>query len=201
MRAEHEFVPTVTPIVFFMCRRRTATARARRRCLEAETAPVHIRVRAVTPLAHCRPAERRIVDGCAIGRSWPRKRSAIAPSRSRASASSKHRGSSERLPLVATSGRPTESSSNTLQRRIGKQCADPWVAWRDRLREWRIGPAANQARSAQPSRLVISLRHARSPPSPAAKRAREHHRERFFLAVFAEAEFPHPVSFAASTIR
>ena len=65
------------------------------------------------------PRERRITSGRpatvratessqreAIGRSWTRNRSAIAPSRASASSSSNAIGSSERFPLVITSGRP-----------------------------------------------------------------------------------------------
>ena len=46
-----------------------------------------------------------------IGRSWPRNASAIPPSRARASSSSIAIGSSERLPLVITSGTPASSQS------------------------------------------------------------------------------------------
>ncbi len=48
----------------------------------------------------------------AIGRSWTRKRSAMPPSRSTASRSSMQIGSSLRLPLVATTGKPSSAMSS-----------------------------------------------------------------------------------------
>ena len=51
--------------------------------------------------------------GWAIIRSWSRKASAMAASLSWASFSSVHRGSSARLPLVATSGRSKAARSST----------------------------------------------------------------------------------------
>ncbi len=49
--------------------------------------------------------------GRTIGRSWTRKRSATPSSRSTASSAVTAIGSSERLPLVQTTGRPTAAIS------------------------------------------------------------------------------------------
>jgi len=62
-----------------------------------------------------RPATTRATESSqreAMGRSCSRKRSAIDPRRERASASSKAMGSSERLPLVMTSGTPASARSS-----------------------------------------------------------------------------------------
>ena len=72
--------------------------------------------------------------GRTIGRLCVRITSAIGPSRSMASAVVVAIGSSERLPLVQTIGRPTPIHQQMVQRRVGQHDAQVRIARRDRRR-------------------------------------------------------------------
>ena len=96
-----------------------------------------IAARAAQRRARGRAATRTIESSTwrTIGRSWTRKRSAMPPSRASASCSSVQIGSSERLPLVATTGRSQPRASAAGWSGVyGQHHAEVGVAGRDRRR-------------------------------------------------------------------
>ena len=103
--------------------------------------------------------------GRAIGRSWTRNRSAIPPSRSRASWRSVQIGSSERFPLVATTGNPTSRPADDGEGspgagRRGTGCRAPPMG------RGRRSPGA-------PARSALRVTPAATPRAAQASRRRE----------------------------
>ena len=121
-----------------------------------------------------------------IGRSCARKASAIPPSRARASSSSKAIGSSERLPLVSTSGPPKSAASRWWSGVYGSISPSHGVPGATDA-----GDAARRA----PAQSTIGragereqLELVRARPRRARSGSARHHRERLLLAVLARAQ-------------
>ncbi len=103
------------------------------------------RERRTREAARARPSPRS--GGGSAGRAT-RNASAIPPSRSRASASSNAIGSSERLPLVITSGPPKSAQQQVVERRVREHDPEPRGSRRDRRRDGASGAARAAGRSA-----------------------------------------------------
>ncbi len=144
--------------------------------------------------AGTRPRERRRTSGprstessvrVSIGRSWTRKASAIAASRSRASSSAKAIGSSETLPLVITSGTPDVAQQQVVERRVGEHHAQLAHARRDRRRDRRVRPPGGDHDRPVGRRQPRALGLGEGDELP---RVLGHQRERAVLAVLARAQ-------------
>ena len=140
-----------------------------------------------------RPHDRPVVDQEADRR--------CRPSRASASRSSVAIGSSERLPLVATTGKAKLAQQQMMQRRIGQHRAEPRIARRDGLARSRRRRGA-AARSAAAGRRAAPPRSGDTRSSRACPRARETSPRRAFPAgACAVRRRRTAVSLRASTIR
>ena len=180
-------------------RRGTPRRRARRRtCSSARRPPRragrrrdgqrqrgrHVAARAAHGEAgRARPSPRS--GGGSAGRARGRRRRSrrAAP---RASSSSKAIGSSERLPLVSTSGRPKSAQSRWWSGVYGSMQAEPRRAGRDRRRRPRARAGGAGARSA--ARASAAALGPRRRDLGERLRRGGHHRERLLLAVLARAQ-------------
>ena len=121
-----------------------------------------------------------------IGRSCARKASAMSPSRRSASASSIAIGSSERFPLVITSGASEVGAEQVVERGVGEHHAEPRRPRRDRRRRRRASPAPREhdrPRAASAAAPPRPTRARRGVPGSAVIT-----RERLLLAVLSLAQ-------------
>ena len=186
------FDPDVTATAFFRCaptatRRGASSAQPdRQRRVAARATQHHL---AAQP-SRARSSRRR---GGTIGRSCTRKRSAMPRSRSTASRSSVQIGSSDRLPLVATSAAPKSAAAadDAAACRAASRPAfgAPGATTPRRRCARRAARAA--ARSAPRRRRAAALPHGRHVAvAPHVGDRRIHQRERLLLAMLPVTQSP-----------
>ena len=124
-----------------------------------------------------------------IGRSWVRSPSTSGPRRATASSSSWAIGSSLRLPLVITSGRPTPGHEEVVERAVGQQQAELGQAGRDGVGHRRAGPAGHEDDRPSGRRERRRGAAASSSHEPLGRgQVGDHHREGLVVAGLAAAQ-------------